>query len=106
MIREFETSEFMATIVIERSKRLKQRKKGQLSFQRLFDISNRVMKDNPTIRITINSKSIEAFCSSMGIKYSQHIIVVDKTIDAIETKLSQYKPVDKVVEKAFVKANF
>lgn len=106
MIQEFETSEFVSTIVIERAKKVQKGKKGQLSFKRLFDISNRVMKYNPQIRISISSRSIESFCSSMKIECNQRKIEVGQFDHKFEDKLCQYKPIDKKVEQAFINANF
>ena len=98
MIQEFETSEFMSTIIIERAKKVQPGKKGQLSFRRLFDISNRVMKDNPQIRISISSRSIESFCASMKIECNQRKIEVNPINGMFEEKLCQYKPIDENID--------
>ena len=105
MIREFEPSEFIATILVARSEAL-QHSRGELSFNRLYAISHRVTKNNPYIRIRMNSASISSFCSYMNIECEEQKIRIRKMSVEEIRKLSQYKPIDEEIIQAFISANF
>ena len=106
MIREFDTSEFLSTLIINRFENHKYNKKGEVGFKRVFMISHRVMRENPSIRIKISSTSIKSFCAFAKIQCDEQKIILTKADDKKMAKLSQYKPLEDYVVRAFTKANF
>lgn len=106
MIREFEPSEFIATILVARSEALRHGRSGNLSFSRLYAISHRVMRNDPLIRIRMNTASITSFCSYMNIECVEQKIKVRKMSRSDIDKLSQYKPTDEKIIQTFISANF
>ena len=106
MIREFEPSEFIATILVARSEALQHSRSGKLSFNRLYAILHRVTRMDPCIRIRMNTTSITSFCSYMNIECVGQKIKVRKMSRNDIEKLSQYKPTDEKIIHAFVSANF
>lgn len=106
MIKEFEPSEFIATIIAERSNVLKNNSIGTLSFNRLFAIKHRVEKINPFIRIRINSESILSFCSYLNIECKDKKIKIKKMSESDIARLKQYMPIDKKIIQDFISANY
>jgi len=106
MIREYDTSEFLSTIILARNEAHKYESKGKVGFKRVFTISHRVMKENPTIRIRISTTSIRSFCAFMKIECQDQEIILKKLDNHMTDKLQQFRPLDERATSAFIKANF
>lgn len=106
MIKEFDTSEFLSTLILNRFESHRYNKNGKVGFKRIFMISHKVMRENPSIRIRISSSSIESFCAFVKIRCAEQKIILTKADLEKVAKLNQYKPIDENVVSAFINANF